>query len=316
MSDASLPGDASTRRSPTSFSSRLTAPDYSSTLSAGLEPVGIVQGVCVMRWAWYGPRSPYGGDSPIGSGTKKLKRRTFEPRTNASGRLRRTAVQSLVNLSTDSTYFNCQHPAQIRGHHESGVNFAQVWIEQLWSEGFHEARARMLAEAEIAGAHGVVGVVDEITTPTKGAKEFLLRGTAVRVRNAPPPREIWSTYLAGERLIKLVEAGWAPVSVVGGLASMRIWPACSTESQLSGMWRGVTSITQIEHAHALVRRRARALVHGEAGADDIHGVRYEVAEHRISKADDEVTCTVWGSRIRRYAPAEQLRAPDPMVVLG
>ena len=36
------------------------------------------------------------------------------------------------------------------------------------------------------------------------------------------PRTIWSTYLAGERLIKLVEAGWAPVSVVGALASIRI----------------------------------------------------------------------------------------------
>ena len=79
MADASLPGDASTRLTPTSFSSRLTTADYSSTLSAGLEPVGIVQGVCVMRWAWYGPRSPYGGDSPIGSGSKKTQAPDLRP---------------------------------------------------------------------------------------------------------------------------------------------------------------------------------------------------------------------------------------------
>jgi hypothetical protein len=295
-----------------SFTSKLSSADYNATLAAGLEPVGIVQGVCVMRWEWYGPRSPYGGSLPIGSGTRKLKHRYYEPREGRVG-VGRTST-SLVYASKNFTNWACQHNVQRTDGHEPGVNFEQPWVEDLWSEGFNTARSRMLAEAEAAGAHGVIGVVDEITTPTRGAKEFVLRGTAVRVRGVNAPHEIWSTYLAGERLIKLVEAGWAPVSVVAAHASVRIWPACSTESQLSGAWSEVSSITQLESGHYNVRLLARARVHAEAGADDVHGVRFEVAEHRIARGDDELNCTVWGSRIRRYAAPEQL--PTPMATLS
>jgi hypothetical protein len=314
MSAAPLPPGTTARLGSASFGSTLSSADHSSTLAAGLEPVGIVQGTCVMRWAWYGPRSPYGGASPIGSGSRKLKRRYYDPKggDNASwsgGFFARRAVKPIVYASKSMSSWPCQHGAQRGGGHEPGVNFEQNWLEDLWSEGFTTARARMLTEAEIAGAHGVVGVVDEINTPTHGIKEFLLRGTAVRVTGVAAPREIWSTYLAGERLIKLVEAGWAPVSVVAALASVRIWPACSTESQLRGTWREVAKIRQLESGHYVARALARDHVHTEAGSDDVHGVRYEVGEHRIARGDDEVTCTMWGSRIRRFAVVDRLSAP-------
>jgi hypothetical protein len=195
------------------------------------------------------------------------------------------------------------------------VNFEQNWVEDLWSEAFATARARMIEEAQLLGAHGVVAVIDTISDPIKGAKEFLLRGTAVRVRNAPAPLQIWSTYLAGERLIKLVEAGWAPVSVVAAMSSVRIWPACSTESQLSGWWPNVAPIRQLENGHYGARSLARARVHLEAGADDVHGVRFEVVERSIADGDDEINCTVRGSRIRRFASSELASTPKAAVTL-
>jgi hypothetical protein len=238
------------------YSSTLSSAGYNAMLAAGLEPVGIVQGICVMRWNWYGQRSPYGGATPSLSSSRRLKHRYFEPTDGFSRSWRRT--QSPVYSSKTITNWACQHSAKRAGAHEPGVNFEQNWVEDLWSEAFASARARMLDEARSLGAHGVVGVVDAITDPTRGAKEFLLRGTAVRVREAPDPLEIWSSYLAGERLVKLVEAGWSPVSVVAAMSSLRIWPACSTESQMSGWWPNVARIPQLESGQYSARSLGRA----------------------------------------------------------
>ena len=48
-----------------------------------------------------------------------------------------------------------------------------------------------------------------------GVLEFRVQGTAVRVTDGPPPADgrPWTTYLAGQRLAKLIEAGYAPVSI-------------------------------------------------------------------------------------------------------
>jgi len=299
------------------FASTLSSADHSSTLAAGLEPVGVVQGACVMRWSWFGPRSPYGGSLPIRSGSKKLKRRYFEPRRRlfSEGTSSR-AVRSIVYEANNYTSWACEHAPGTPGKHEPGVNFEQIWVEKLWDEGFTTARARMLEEARLTGAHGVVGVVEAVSSPTRGTREFLLRGTAVRVKDEPEPLETWSTYLAGERLIKLVEAGWAPVAVVSALGSVRVWPSCTTETQLSGRWSRVSPIRQLEAAQYNARFVARNRLHTAAASDDVHGVRYEVAEHRIDRGDDEVTCTIYGSQIRRFAEAERLLPPMRTVSLG
>ena len=47
------------------------------------------------------------------------------------------------------------------------------------------------------------------------AHEFVIRGTAVRVPETPVPAQPFTTYLSGQRLAKLLEAGYVPVSVVG-----------------------------------------------------------------------------------------------------
>jgi len=305
--------NGSPRPGGSSFSSTLSIAGYNAMLAAGLEPLGIVQGVCVMRWNWYGARSPYGGATPSPLSSKRLKHRYLEPTDGFTRNWRRTT--SPVYSSKTITNWSCQHSTRRAGAHEPGVNFEQNWVEDLWSEAFAAARTRMIDEARMLGAHGVVGVVDTISDPTRGAKEFLLRGTAVRVNDAPAPLEVWSTYLAGERLVKLVEAGWAPVSVVAAMSSIRIWPACSTESQLSGWWPEVARIAQLESGHYSARFLARERVHAESGADDVHGVRFEVAENRITAGDDEVNCTVWGSRIRRFASPELARAPMATVPL-
>ena len=75
----------------------------------------------------------------------------------------------------------------------------------------------MLEEAGTLGAHGVIGVVDRVSNVADtGTTEFHFLGTAVTVEGGPPPAGgvPWSTYLAGQRLTKSIEAGFMPVAVV------------------------------------------------------------------------------------------------------
>ena len=58
---ADLPEAAARRFAEGAFTSGLTVPDFAACLQMGLEPVGFVQGFCVMQWQWYGM-----GGSPFG----------------------------------------------------------------------------------------------------------------------------------------------------------------------------------------------------------------------------------------------------------
>ena len=101
----------------------------------------------------------------------------------------------------------------------------------------------MLEEATAQGAHGVIGVVDRVSNVADtGTTEFHFLGTAVTVEGGPPPAGgvPWSTYLAGQRLTKSIEAGFMPVAVVAALASVRVWAYCMTEYLHGGRhgWAG------------------------------------------------------------------------------
>ena len=103
-------------------------------------------------------------------------------------------------------------------------------MEDAWASGFTTAYERMIDEATSAGAHGVVGVVDtSAPLADLGVVEFQVQGTAVRVVDGAPPADgrPWTTYLAGQRLAKLVEAGYAPVSVAATVASVGSGPTAS-----------------------------------------------------------------------------------------
>lgn len=190
------------------FSSGLTVPDFAACLQMGLAPVGFVQGFCVMQWSFYGAGSPYmRGSSPY-SGSR--------------------GNQYYEN-------WNCPHGYVSAEHRSWGQNYEQSWVEAAWGQGFGAAYQRMLEEAQEAGAHGVIGVIDTSRhLADMGVTEFHITGTAVVVEGADPPPAIWTTYLAGQRLAKLIEAGWMPVSVAAAISSIRVWAYCVTEYLMSG----------------------------------------------------------------------------------
>ena len=193
-----LPEAAERRFSEGAFTSGLTVPDFAACLQMGLEPVGYVQGFCVMQWQWYGMGSPFGGfGSPYAGQARGY-----------------------------SESWQCPHGFVSAEHRGWGQNYEQSWIEDAWHQGFDGAYARMLEEASAAGAHGVVGVTDT-SQPLGdlGVLEFRVQGTAVRVAGGQLPADgrPWTTYLAGQRLAKSIEAGLAPVSIAAtGLLRHRV----------------------------------------------------------------------------------------------
>lgn len=283
-----------------SFSSGLTVPDFAACLEMGLRPVGLVQGFCVMQWSnWYGVGSQYA--------------RSAGPYGGGQGR------------GGYSATWQCPHGFVSADHRTWGQNYEQPWVESAWSTGFGSAYERMVDEARIVGAHGIVGVVDRAAPLADlGVTEFHIYGTAVVVEDGPDPvdGQPWTTYLAGQRLAKLVESGFMPVSVAATLASVRVWAYCMTEYLMRGgsySWAsgyGVQEVDQITDAHAAVRSVARARLRDALHGDLLHGARMNVSMRSVEEGDQVVECLLRGTRVRQFRQADPLPAPRPTVRLA
>ena len=290
-----LPEAAQRRFSQGSFSSGLSVSDFGACLEMGLEPVGLVQGFCAMRWGAFTMGAMAGGLTPYSS--------------SQGGYVKN---------------YQCPHGMVSNDHRMWGQNYQQTWIEDAWRSGFNSAYLRMMQEAQALGAHGVVGVIDtENPLSDTGVVEFHLRGTAVKVLDAPAPTELpWSTFLAGQRLAKVFEAGYAPVSIVTAVASVKMWAYCMTEYMMEGtggVWAkasGPAEIVQVveaqNKARELVRARVRSSLHGDA----LHGAHLEVSAREFSKGDIEFQSRLSGNRVRRFKDCDPLPVPQPTVRLS
>jgi len=270
------------------FSSALSVPDFAATEAAGLEPVDIVQGFCVMQWTWRQAGLSYTGFP---------------------------GVSAQPPRGTYSRQWNCPHGYVSAEHRRWGANMEQDALETGWMTGYTTARSRMLEEARQAGAHGVIGVIDSTRWMSElSLLEFHLLGTAVVVRDAPAPdaADPWSTYLAGQRLTKLLEAGWVPIGIVAARSSVYVYASCITEAQLqyASAYSYSGEVEQLSDARMAAVQIARAQVSHQLGRDELHG-----AAVHVSGGHTGVTCTMSGTRVRRWGPAEPLEPPVPTVTL-
>ena len=299
QSSAELPEAAVRRFSSGAFSSGLTVPDFAACLQLGLEPVGLVQGFCVMQWGWYGAGSSFmRGSNPYTMGAQ--------------------------SEGAYSESYRCPHGYVSAEHRMWGQNLEQPWVEAAWSAGYGAAYARMLDEATALGAHGVIGVVDRVTPVADSqTSEFHFLGTAVTVEDGPPPAGgvPWTTYLAGQRLTKSIEAGFMPVAVVASMASVRVWAYCITEYQMEG-GRGwgntnqAAEVEQVTRAHMAVRQLARKHVRQKLVGDALHGVQIDVEKRELAQGDEVIDCTIRGNRVRRFKDFDVVPSPRPTVRLS
>jgi uncharacterized protein YbjQ (UPF0145 family) len=303
MSDRTeLPDVAQARLSAGSFSSGLSVSDFAACLDMGLEPVGLVQGFCAVRTAssmYYAP----GMEGGLGRSTSPFQ----------------------VSAGDYVENYQCPHGMVSAEHRMWGQNYQQPWIEDTWKQGFTNAYTRMVQEAATLGAHGVVGVYDDVSPiGQEGVLEFEVRGTAVRVPGLPAPSGgPWTTYLAGQRLAKIIEAGFVPVSIVAAVSSVRVWASCITEylMESSGvtMWgQGLdsTEVEQIVSARTAARVLVRNKAHEQLQGDQLHGVELHIREHEFQKGDLEIQPVLRGNRVRRFKDFDPLPVPRLTVRLS
>ncbi len=290
-----LPEAATRRFADGAFTSGLTVPDFAACLQMGLEPVGFTQGYCVMNWQWYGMSTLGGGFGYQWGGVRGY-----------------------------SETWNCPHGMVSAEHRSWGQNYEQSWLEDAWTTGFTTAYARMVEEAGSAGAHGVVGVVDTSQPLSDlGVVEFRVQGTAVRVVDGDPPADgrPWTTYLAGQRLTKLVEAGYAPVSIAAAVASVGVWANCVTQYLTEGsnsIYGGITpgaEISQVVDAQMAARQIATRRVQDQLGHDSLHGATMTTVHRERGEGDAEVECVLRGNRVRRFKEFDPMPTPRPTVRL-
>jgi uncharacterized protein YbjQ (UPF0145 family) len=194
-------------------------------------------------------------------------------------------------------------------------------VSSAWEQGYATACRRMVEEAKEAGAHGVVGVVDAVhELSDEGVREYHLTGTAVVVDGLPRQEQVWTSYPAGQRLAKLLESGLVPTSVVSAVGSVRMWAVCATQQLMRGDFTmgqvpPGSPITQYADAQTQARSLARDSARAVLDGDTLVGVRMEVTEERVGRADLSVECILRGTRVRRYKAAEPPPLPRPTVTL-
>jgi hypothetical protein len=290
-----IPEAARKRLHAAAWTSNLSVADFATCEELGIEPLGFVQGYAVMQWGWY---SPYGYSVNSGSYGGPTRPGQY------------------------AEQWRCPHGFAGADHRYFGMNMEQVWIEDAWSRGWSLAFGRMLDEAEELGAHGVVGVHDDMRTLAGGGvEEFSIHGTAVTVAGAPRPSPPFTTFLAGQRLAKLVEAGYAPVSVVASMASVLMYANCITLYRLTGRsgWGGVAGvqpIDQVSRAQQAVRSLARQGVRRQLGPDVLHGADLSVFERESGEGNIAIQCMMRGTRVHRFKEFDPLPAPTPVVTLS
>ena len=322
-----LPPEATGRLTASAFSSGLSVNDFAACLHMGLRPVALVQGYCVMRWSWYGTsamrygyRYGPGGYGAGGGGAYGRGGGRWLPGTAGGGIggpfAGRQGWYGSRRPGTLSTY-QCPHYYAGADHRFWGENYDQSWVAQTWNDGFNTAYHRMLEEAAESGAHGIIGVVDRSSELIdRDIREFHIYGTAVVVDGSPPPERIWTSYLAGQRLAKLVEAGFMPTSIVASMASVRMWAVCVTESLMRGgsMINAPVQpggeIVQLSDAQMQARQLVRDQVKSALGQDSLHGADMQASVREVGEGDVEVDCILRGTRVHRFRPAEPLPPPQ------
>lgn len=223
-----------------------------------------------------------------------------------------------------SGYFEqypCPHGIVSAEHRMYGLNYEKTWVEQTFQGALRNASLRLVEEAKALGAHGVVGIVDHSAHHADMASfEISLSGTAIGVPGAPVPAEPFTTFLAGAKLNKLVESGFAPVAIALSVASVSVFASCITEYQLRGSaqwgWGGVPAgeVDQVARAHEAARQIAREAVRSQLSGDLLHAAKMTVTTNESSEGP-QIEVSLRGNRVRRFSEFEEMEPPRPVVRL-
>ncbi len=281
---------AEIRRSGT-WSSALSADEFTAIRSVGFEPAGQVLGAAVYNigytggygcpgaWSYYGGATPYRGT------------------TQVSGR--------------------------------SGMGSFGPLVQAMYAAR-HTAINRMIAECAELGGHGVVGVRLTIGAFPAGGLEFKAIGTAVRAPDGPDGQRgvhlktPFTSDLSGQDFAKLIMKGWVPAGLVLGISigsrhddwltvGQTRWGAGNAEVV------GYTElVNEVRHdARTQVGRDVSRLgAEGVVIADMEMQVRERECPVQEGRRDHIVEATIIGTAIARFAREAKRAGESSLAMLS
>jgi hypothetical protein len=281
------------------FTSRLSINDFAACAALGLEPVQMVQGSAVLAQS-----------QPLYSGGVTMTGQRFAPSRSIG------YVSNLYRKQMSQGYwrrYRCPHTYEVISseHRTWGANAEQVLLHTAWQRAFGAAFTRMVDQARVAGAHGVIGVIDthQQLADTE-ALEYKVTGTAVRVvwAHAPTVRP-WTTHLAGQRLVNVISGGYMPLSALVQRTWIAVWPYCLTQFFLGGklrqrdlMGEPVQEVVQVSDAKMKLVGLATAHLREEAQGDPVYGMELEWGDHHLGSGAWVMNVTVRATRLRCFDP--------------
>jgi uncharacterized protein YbjQ (UPF0145 family) len=210
----------------------------------------------------------------------------------------------------------CQHATY---GHMPGYNFEDLWYERGLTEAYTIAIDRLREEADLLGAHGVVGVrYQSQRLPLASSApviEIRMVGTAIRREGSPLLSEPFTSHLSGQQFAKLIDTGWVPGAMVVGVGAIRSYGGCVVGDGTSS---GASAFNQ--YASGEFRQRSDAIQHCRRFAVDrleTHATGYgervvgvDVAAQFHSTMEDTmlVENVMLGTAVRRFRHIEE---PQP-----
>jgi hypothetical protein len=277
------------------FTSNLSINEFATCTTLGLEPVQMVQGSAVLAMT-----------QPLYTGGVTMTGQRFLPTQSTS--YMTNLYRKLMAQGYWKSY-RCPHINQaITGEHRTwGANAEQVLLHSAWQRGFSAAFKRMVDQARIAGAHGVIGVRDSRTRlADTEALEYKVTGTAVRVLGADiPDLKPWTTHLAGQELANVIGGGFMPISAMVQRTWIAVWPYCMTQFFLEGkirqremMGEPVQEVAQVSDAKMKLIEVATAHVRSEAQGDPVTNIEVEWGDSHFASGAWVMNATLRASRLR------------------
>lgn len=242
---------ASSRPRSIAWGSALSVSEFAAIKSAGFEPVGQVLGASVHNVGYgAGARCPTYGSRGDGS------------------------VRSLVGEGPGRTAFT-----QVSS---SGRSSAYALLVGTLYQARRTAIARMAADCQALGGHGVVGVTLTVRPFPAGGIEFSAIGTAVRVAGGPNLRLPFTCDLHGQQFAMLIRSGWIPVSVVLGI-SIGVRHEAGLAMKMSRRYAGNVEIRGFTELVNRTRQDARNELMLDVSRTCAEGVVVERSELRVGE---------------------------------
>ena len=192
---------------------------------------------------------------------------------------------------------------------ETGENTAS------FAHHFDTAHSMMRARALQLGADGIIGVQDSLAPlQDQGASQFKMIGTAVRRIEDQKSTEIpWTTYLDGQALMKLLEAGRMPMEITSSYLNLVAVHTPITEWLRTGQSVASKEITEFQRFRELGYELIRQRIHTSLVGDELHGVTLAQSEHEASRLVASSETWIRGTKVRRFL--KDSSAPPPRFTL-